>query len=330
MVAIVVLHVSANGVNRLPFASDDWWLAESINALCRAGVPLFLMLTGALLVRRPRSDLAAFYARRFHRLAPALIGWSVFYLLWSALKAQVKHTPYSFSDAALSLLQGTPYFHLWFVFMLLGVYAAIPLLQTSWHRFSTQGRTVVLAASLLCQQLGLLLYFQLQGPALPWPLWFIAYLPYVWLGAYLAEYLPKVPPTVRRFMPWAGFSTWLLCSAVIAGLRYWQQANYGPEPFYYSHHRLSLPILFSAVGLWVYLSNGPIIVADRLLPLSLTLYCVHPLWLDLTTMLLAPWPISYWLVLPLQSLLVFAGSLLIAMLFTRLPRQHRQPNTAAH
>lgn len=307
MLAIVVLHVSANGVNRLPFASNDWWLAESVNAMCRAGVPLFLMLTGALLLRRPMSALAPFYKRRFQRLAPALLGWSLFYLVWSALKAHVKNTAYSLSDALVSFAQGTPYFHLWFVFMLVGVYAAFPLLQYGWHRLTKAGRSWVLAISLFAQQLGLLLYFYWQGPSMPWPLWFMAYLPYVWLGAYLAEYPPKAQHRLAQVIPWAALAAWLLSSALVAGLRYWQQAEIGAEPFYYSHHRLSFPILLSAVALWFGLARFKMDI--KIKPVFyITVYCIHPFWIDLTNPIIKNIPISYINSLLLQIILVLALS----------------------
>lgn len=326
MLAIVVLHVSANGVNRLPFASNDWWLAESVNAMCRAGVPLFLMLTGALLLRRPMSALAPFYTRRFQRLAPALLGWSLFYLVWSALKAHVKQTAYSLSDALVSFAQGTPYFHLWFVFMLVGVYAAFPLLQHGWHRSTKAGRSWVLAISLFAQQLGLLLYFHWQGPSMPWPLWFMAYLPYVWLGAYLAEYPPKAQHRLAQVIPWAALVAWLLSSALVAGLRYWQQAEMGAEPFYYSHHRLSFPILLSAVALWFGLANSRWRTPTSLIASSLTLYCVHPLWLDLTSFFMSSWTFSYLWMLPVQVMLVFTGSWCCIKLMQRL----QVPNVIRH
>ncbi len=319
MLAIVVLHVSANGVNRLPFASNDWWLAESVNAMCRAGVPLFLMLTGALLLRRPMTALAPFYTRRFQRLAPALLGWSLFYLLWSALKAHVKNTPYSLSDALWSFAQGTPYFHLWFVFMLVGVYAAFPLLQHGWHRLTKAGRSWVLAISLFAQQLGLLLYFYWQGPSMPWPLWFIAYLPYVWLGAYLAEYLPKVKHRLARVIPWAALAAWLLSSALVAGLRYWQQAEIGAEPFYYSHHRLSLPILLSAVALWFGLSKLKIVI--KIKPMFyLTVYCIHPFWIDISNPILKNISLSYSNSLLLQIILVLVFSIVSGLLTNIIPK----------
>lgn len=309
MLAIVALHVSANGVNRLPIASADWWLAESVNALCRAGVPLFLMLTGALLLPKQISDIAVFYRRRCYRLAPALVFWSLFYVLWSALKAQWKQQNYTLNDAAMAIVSGAPYFHLWFVYMLLGVYLVLPFLQRYWLRLLPAQKTRLLLSALVLQQVGVLLYFYLDGPAVPWPLWFIGYLPYVWLGAWLAERPVRASHHLGSFVGWLGFS------AIIAGLFYYQHVSVGAEPFYYSHHRLSIPVLASALCLW-HLLGASIVIPRYTAPLvamSLSIYCIHPIWLDVSTGLLAYWTLPYGVALCVQFFVVLAATIASAI-----------------
>lgn len=312
ILAIVVLHVSANGVNRQLFGSHEWWIAESFNALCRAGVPLFLMLTGALLLRRRNTNLSDYYRRRWQRLAPALIGWSLFYLLWSYCKAQIKHQAFSIHMAIDALLSGAPYFHLWFVYMLVGVYATLPLMSWIWHQLTLPQRQVLGVILLLVQQFGLAGYFALQGPSMPWPLWFLAYLPYVWLGAVLAE--------LHSSINWRGAIGLSLVGGIvlatcIAWLRYVQQLELGPKPFYYSHHRLSTPVLLSALCWWLLLSKCAPSLSTKatwLMPLSLHIYCAHPLFIDISEFAFQRLSLSYFVQLPLQIILVLAASIVLA------------------
>ena len=167
-VAIVLLHTAANGVNRLPQGSPDWWLANVLDTACRAGVPLFLMLSGALLLNRSHQSAKQFYHNRLHKLALPLLLWSLFYLLWSALKAQIKQQPYGFETAAEQLLAGAPYFHLWFIFMLAGVYLLLPLLRRFWQQLTPAQQTQFCWLTLILQQSLHGLYFLLALPEPPW------------------------------------------------------------------------------------------------------------------------------------------------------------------
>lgn len=196
VVAIVVLHTAANGVTRLLLGSPDWWLANFLDSAARAGVPLFLMLTGALLLNRPVEPATQFYRRRFHKLGMPLLLWSAFYLIWSALKAKVKQQPYQLDQAVDALLSGTPYFHLWFIFMLAGVYLVLPWLRLIWQPLCWRNRLLLTSCALLLQQsLHLSAVSIGYWPTLPWFCWFIAYLPYLFLGALLAQSTGKAADT---------------------------------------------------------------------------------------------------------------------------------------
>ena len=280
-VAIVLLHTAANGVNRLPQGSPDWWLANVLDTACRAGVPLFLMLSGALLLNRSHQSATQFYHNRLHKLALPLLLWSLFYLLWSALKAQIKQQPYSFETAAEQLLAGAPYFHLWFIYMLAGVYLLLPLLRQFWQQLTPAQQTQFCWLTLILQQSLHGLYFLLALPEPPWPLWAIGYLPYLLLGAWLTR--PQQAAAARS--PLLVGVMLLLLIGASALLYYWQREAGLSEPFYYSYHRMSLPVLLSALLLWQLLQPLPPLRSRLLQAIrqhSLGIYCAHPLFLDLT------------------------------------------------
>lgn len=279
-VAIVLLHTAANGVNRLVSGSPDWWLANLIDSACRAGVPLFLMLSGALLLNRTHQSATQFYHNRLQKLALPVLLWSLFYLLWSALKAQIKQQPYSFETAADQLLAGAPYFHLWFIYMLAGVYLLLPPLRQFWQQLTPSQQTLFCWLALLLQQSLHGLYFLLALPEPPWPLWALGYLPYLLLGAWLTRPQQEKPAT-----PLLSGAALLVLISASALLYHWQRDAGLSEPFYYSYHRMSLPVLLSALLLWQLLQPLPP-VRSRLLQAirrhSLGIYCAHPLFLDLT------------------------------------------------
>jgi surface polysaccharide O-acyltransferase-like enzyme len=348
ILAIVLLHTAANGVNQLPFNSSDWWLANFIDSACRTGVPLFLMLTGALLLNRQGESNHNYYHRRWRRLALPVLVWTLIYLGWSQLKALWKHQPIDLSQQLWQVITGHPYFHLWFVYMLIGLYAVLPVLRQYWQRLTLPQQLWLTTSCLLLQQ-GLLLVRFIQptlaadvhlklpdwfinADQLPWPLWFIAYLPYVMLGALLAK--PTSIPTTHCIAQSttpkharALFMTTLLLGCIVAtALGYAvQRSTLGPEPFYYTYQRLSLPVMLSSILLWHLISRWQLhslpLLANALVANSFGIYLVHPLWLDLTTGLLqqpALLSLPYAFKLPAQWLLIVIASLLCCLLWQRM------------
>jgi surface polysaccharide O-acyltransferase-like enzyme len=90
------------------------------------GVPLFLMLTGALLLQPQKKDtLRGFFKKRWVRIGLPTLFWAVAYFAWDFLVQKIP-----FSSAAL--IQGTlngPYTHMWYIYVLVGLYLLTPILR---------------------------------------------------------------------------------------------------------------------------------------------------------------------------------------------------------
>lgn len=325
-VAIVLLHTAANGVNRLTLASNDWWLANLIDSACRAGVPLFLMLSGALLLNRSHQTATQFYQNRLQKLALPLLLWSLFYLAWSALKAQIKQQPYGLETATEQLLSGAPYFHLWFIYMLLGVYLLLPVLRRFWQQLTPPQQTLFCLLGITLQQSLHGLYFLLAWPEPPWPLWAIGYLPYLLLGAWLT----RPQNTGPALSPLLLLPAFMLLTGASALLYHWQRDAGLSEPFYYAYHRMSLPVLCSALLLWQLLRQLPPVRSTILQAIrrhSLGIYCCHPLFLDISELgrqQLGDLSLPYALQLMLQATAVLGASLGLCWLYQRARDDWRQ------
>ena len=84
IMAVVLLHVSGPVVGAFPRLSDSaWWTGHALDSLARASVPLFFMLSGALLLGRHEA-LSQFFHKRLSKLLPPLVAWSAIYLAWDA------------------------------------------------------------------------------------------------------------------------------------------------------------------------------------------------------------------------------------------------------
>ena len=123
---VVLLHCAAPWLwqyGKVP--GRDWMGANAVDSFTRACVPLFFMITGHLLVRRPVA-LGDYFRRRVSRIVIPWIAWSAFYLLWSAF---YKGEPTTLGTAVRSFLSGKVYYHLWFFYALAGLYLLVPVLS---------------------------------------------------------------------------------------------------------------------------------------------------------------------------------------------------------
>jgi surface polysaccharide O-acyltransferase-like enzyme len=128
IVLVVVLHGAAPLVVRYPHVEPGrWWTANLLDSLARPCVPLFVMVSGMLLLD-PKKDpsLRAFFARRFTRVLVPFLAWALIYLAWRVAFHGEAISP---ARALREIVQGPVYTHFWFVYMLLGLYLATPILR---------------------------------------------------------------------------------------------------------------------------------------------------------------------------------------------------------
>jgi surface polysaccharide O-acyltransferase-like enzyme len=127
--AVVLVHVIAPVVTGrwAVEGTPGWWAANVIDSALRWCVPVFVMISGALLldprrVERPRR----FYARRLTRIGTPLIVWTLFYL---GFRRWWLGQDLSVGDATRNVLAGTPFLQLYFLYVLVGLYAIAPFLK---------------------------------------------------------------------------------------------------------------------------------------------------------------------------------------------------------
>lgn len=119
---VVWLHVCSQCQDGLPDGGGRLSCLV-LNQMCFVGVPLFIMISGGLLVRDDNQDVLPFWKKRLARLAIPMLFWTVAYLVLRYFQGD----GFSFKNAVFSTLRGVPYYHLWYLYMLPGLYAVTPL-----------------------------------------------------------------------------------------------------------------------------------------------------------------------------------------------------------
>lgn len=139
---VVLLHVAAQILQLdVAFASPTWWVGNIVDSAMRFCVPLLFMLSGFLLVGK-QEPLGTFFTKRMSKIAIPLLIWSIVYVVWILLVEANNPTPISpfteeigqavtqlFPFSLIGLLFAPAYYHLWFMYALIGLYLCIPLVR---------------------------------------------------------------------------------------------------------------------------------------------------------------------------------------------------------
>ncbi|RZJ64307.1 MAG: hypothetical protein EOO50_16025 [Flavobacterium sp.] len=127
---VVMIHVADPVAKKLAATNNHEWLTALFFDSFRFCVPFFLMISGALLLGKPDS-LPDFFRKRMSRILPPFLLWSLVYIIHKLI-SQMKQTPVDAGDIAAfvwSNIQNPAYYHLWFMYVLIGLYLFYPILS---------------------------------------------------------------------------------------------------------------------------------------------------------------------------------------------------------
>lgn len=144
---VVLLHTAAPSLYQFGrIEPEEWHIANIIDAFTRPAVPLFFMVSGALLLERP-IGLPQLKPRLMRLIVP-LVAWSIIYLAARALA----DPNFNFIGGFLGAPIVPTMYHLWFLYALIGLYLCLPLVGP-----------VIQAASCTQLRYGLMLWVLASG-----------------------------------------------------------------------------------------------------------------------------------------------------------------------
>ncbi len=130
MFAVVFAHAASSVIARSAVGSESWIIANFYCSVGRWCVPVFIMISGALLLDPGRNEsMRTFYKKRLSRILWPILFWSIFYSLWTYLNGAAAGNPPAATVLAKKLLIGNSYYHMWFIYMMLGLYVFTPLFR---------------------------------------------------------------------------------------------------------------------------------------------------------------------------------------------------------
>lgn len=136
--SVVVLHVSGQFIMSYPVGSTEFCISNFINSVSRFGVPIFVMISGAIFLSEERTvSISRIWSKNILRLLIVFLIWSLGYYIFQSL--YYWHFDF-WNQGLLRTLTGCIYAseHFWFLFMIMGLYALVPILRTWVHHASTK------------------------------------------------------------------------------------------------------------------------------------------------------------------------------------------------
>jgi surface polysaccharide O-acyltransferase-like enzyme len=226
------------------------WLSQTFyNALVIMGVPLFVILSGALLLQPSKANepIKVFFKKRLARIGLAFAFWSAVYLAWSYFAdAQVL----TFKSVVQMLLSGGVYYQFWYIYLIVGLYLLTPVLRIL-VAHSDRGLLRYLIVLWFVAAAGVPLFHLITGLTVDSNLFLLAgYVGYFILGFYLMganvqNRLWKALLVVG--VVWTIVGTWLMAYP----FHYIGQ-------YYFFLDTISANVILASIGAYMLLSKRPV------------------------------------------------------------------------
>jgi surface polysaccharide O-acyltransferase-like enzyme len=249
-VLVILLHASIEPIPAtvVPGSSDvlvQWWSVNIYDSLARPCVPLFVMLSGALLLSPSKIDepLKVFFKKRVSRIALPFLFWMGAYFAWDIL---VDHQTLTLQFVGEGILGG-PYIHFWFFYMLIGLYLVTPLVRIfvahASRRLMKYFFVIWLIGVSVVPLLNLLLAYNLNNNVFL----ITGYIGYFLLGLYLLD--TQINKKLLLLATFTGF-IWTTLGT------YWITATVGGAEQFFFYDYFSVGVILSSVALFLLLSQA--------------------------------------------------------------------------
>ncbi|MFK6999939.1 acyltransferase family protein [Flavobacterium oreochromis] len=132
--SVIFLHTSAEILYQYGKTSNaNWWIGNIYDSSVRFCVPIFLMISGALILSKDYKNITEYLKKRVLRIIFPFLFWSIVYIFINNFLYFYKEN-LTFIDIlkfTLIKLKIGASFHLWYIYMIIGLYLFFPIIK-SW------------------------------------------------------------------------------------------------------------------------------------------------------------------------------------------------------
>ena len=129
--AVIILHNAADyGDQYGEVPMSHWWAGTAWNGLVRFCVPMFVILSGAFLLKPGKEvSIREVFYKRLPKILLPLIFWSTIYILYDGFHSEKGINGINIPATLKTFYEGPVAYHLWFLYMLIGIYLLYPIIN---------------------------------------------------------------------------------------------------------------------------------------------------------------------------------------------------------
>lgn len=270
-----------------------------------------------------KEDLKTFYTKRLSRILTTLLFWSALFLLLAMLRGIVKGEPVSLIDLLKRLLSGKPYYHMWFLYMIVPLYLFTPFFRKIVANSSRNELIIFVLSAFVIAALNTISSKPLFsfGSKL-FITWFLPYIPFFFLGYLIRTDEREYPKLVL----WIIF---ILSSFLTAVGCYTVASSKGLYVGLYFYDYLSITVIPMSVSIMYLMKSWtkPIVSAKltrTVSVLALGVYLIHPVFLEsISYIVYTQVDFSPAISVPVATIATFSFSLFGAWLIYNIPYLNR-------
>lgn len=337
IIFVVLIHVFSEFLNYPKvLGSSDWWIADFFNSGARVAVPLFIMLSGMLLLHTDKNyTIKEFLKKRASKIGVPLIIWTVIYFLW---KTWLNHEPYTFMSILKDYLNLNIYYHLYYIYIVAAFYLITPPLKIIINFGTKEIKSYFyFLVAFFCLSATAAMYF-LQIP-LNVSTIFTVWIPF-FLYYLTGDYFRHTKLSKKQFyLCLALFISALVLTALGTRLHmsYLRDVAVGKQVIDYGKYfydYVSIPVAIMSVIAFIVLHNLPTryprLIESKVAPAIVSLagasfgiYLIHPLFLEFSNRILKiPFealPIPLWIFLFIKLSVLLIISYGVVIIIKRIP-----------
>lgn len=131
--AVIMIHICSYGFCNYEVSSYDWQIVNIYECLIHWAVPIFVMISGNFFLNPQKEiTLSKLFRKNIFRLVVAIFFWGFLYQIANVAKRiTMENTSPSTAllDATKELILGPAWYHLWFLYMIIGLYMLTPFIR---------------------------------------------------------------------------------------------------------------------------------------------------------------------------------------------------------
>lgn len=306
MIMVIIIHIANVYCRSFGMISTKSYLISLIfNTICRVSVPIFFMISGSLLL--DRSFNKEKYLKRVLKYVILIVVWDIIYLVWEYFYLGIKYDK-------LYMLVIDPYrAHLWFLYTILVLYAIQPLLKLIMDKSNNVVKIILLTVWIILSLASMI------NPYVAKFFTIFSYIGYFIIGKYLYDFIKKYD--LRKYNI-SLVLIMIICFSISIWMNY--SLSIKLNQFYNLFFAYRTPfIMISSFALYVliisnYRKDSLNKFITGLSDLSLGVYLIHGIFLDVTVKVFIYSSINSLIGIPIFTLIIFVLSIISTFIIKKI------------